>query len=450
VRHEADLRPFVRLLEERIGLDAASIGHDEIARAVRRRLEATGAGAAPDGDESGPAYYHRLLADSGEWDEFVELVLVPETWFFREPSAFDLLGRLAREAASAPARRRLRVLSLPCATGEEAYSIAMTLLDAGLDAGRATVDALDISRVALDAARRAIYAPRSTRHVGADRLSRHFVGTAGGHEVRDAAGRMVTFGRGNLMDPGVLAGRARYHVIFCRNVLIYLTQAARTRVLATLRQALAPDGYLIAGHAETMRLVAPHFVSARVPGTFAYRPAAEAATEEVRRGAPREPTPAPARTRPPRTFRGASPPARPLRASPPLATGPAVRSLEAKGKPGSPSLAEVERLADGGHLVAAEHMCRAYLESDPGSPQAYYLLGLVASGRRRAADAERAFRRAIYLDPDHVAALRQLALERRRAGDTIEADRLGRRADAAEERGRRGSKGAAAHGANTR
>ena len=113
------------LLRDRIGLDASSIGSSLIERCVRLRMKALGIA-----DVAG--YVRRLRADDSEWRELVESVVVPETWFFRDRQAFDaLIQNLIAEWIPRQSMHSLRILSAPCSTGEEPYSLAMALLDAG-------------------------------------------------------------------------------------------------------------------------------------------------------------------------------------------------------------------------------------------------------------------------------------------------------------------------------
>jgi chemotaxis protein methyltransferase WspC len=413
-----DLRSFVRLLEDRIGLDAASIGHDEVGRAVRSRMLGP-ARRRTDAIEPGRlrSYLGRLVNEPEEWDEFVEHVLVPETWFFREPSAFDLLTRVAAERVRAG--RPCRVLSVPCATGEEPYSMAIALHEARLTSGRPSIEALDISRRALDAAARGVYGPRAVRYVGAPRLARYFRASDEGQVIDAGIRAMVSLEWGNLINEAAIVPRGPYDVIFCRNVLIYFTAAARARVLATLDAALADDGWLVTGHAEGGAVVAPRFVSARVPRTFAYRKALLGAGDASRVPVVGEPTAA-----------GAS--ARAGIGAPPTSTVAAMAPTQAAASPGLPplpDLADVERVADAGDLSGAAALCRRHLATRPGSAQGYYLLGVIESARGHHDASEAALQRAVYLDPSHEAALRHLASERRRAGDLREAQQFMRRAD---------------------
>jgi chemotaxis protein methyltransferase WspC len=230
---------------------------------------------------------------------------------------------------------------------------------------------------------------------------------------------MVSLEWGNLINEAAIVPRGPYDVIFCRNVLIYFTAAARARVLATLDAALADDGWLVTGHAEGGAVVAPRFVSARVPRTFAYRKALLGAGDASRVPVVGEPTAA-----------GAS--ARAGIGAPPTSTVAAMAPTQAAASPGLPplpDLADVERVADAGDLSGAAALCRRHLATRPGSAQGYYLLGVIESARGHHDASEAALQRAVYLDPSHEAALRHLASERRRAGDLREAQQFMRRAD---------------------
>jgi chemotaxis protein methyltransferase WspC len=415
--------PFEALLADRIGLDAASIGHDEVARAVRRRSEETGCAGRD-------VYLAQLLQSDTEWEELAELVLVPETWFFREPTAFDLLAARASLLASSGSPRRLRVLSLPCATGEEAYSAAMTVLDVGLRPGGFLIEAVDVSRGAIASAREAVYGARSVKRVGTDRLDRFFEPAGDRWRVREDVRRAVRFSRGNLVDPRLLVEAEPFDVVFCRNALIYLSDAARRQVLTTLSRLVRSDGVLLTGHAESLRLVEPAFAPARVPRTFAWVPHVAGhdraslvrATAPAAHGSPR------AAARPPRSSEVAPrPPAARPAESPRLS--PATR-VDLPPPPIGPAtlLIQATRLANAGQLEQARAVTARLLRACPGEASVHYLAGVIASGLGRHEDAESALRRAVYLDPRHEQALLHLAFLRARRGDEAEAERLRRRA----------------------
>ena len=145
----ADQR-FFDFLKRQIGLDVASVGPAIIERAVRQRCTALN---MADHDQ----YWQWLNSSQDEQQALIESVIVPETWFFRYPESFVTLGRLARERLAAHSSPRvLRILSLPCSTGEEPYSIAMAMFDAGFAAHQFKVDALDVSPLSVQRAQRAV------------------------------------------------------------------------------------------------------------------------------------------------------------------------------------------------------------------------------------------------------------------------------------------------------
>jgi chemotaxis protein methyltransferase WspC len=430
--------PFETLLSERIGLNPSSIGRDEVERAVAARMRLVSV--------TDPASYLALcLADDEELDELIERVLVPETWFFREPAAFETLReRAAPVVAEGRKRQRFfRVLSIPCSTGEEAYSIAMTLVEAGLSVATARVDALDLSPRALEAARLKRYHARALRYVDSLRRDRHFVKRpmdnepahpvdAESWEVDDDVARLVTFRRANLVDPALLAGSAPYDVVFCRNVLMYFGRRARTQVLQTMFRLVKDDGLLITGHAEGYAIVAPWFRSAGIKGVFAFRKSGPSSSATHPKGSDRRDDAARGQARratdhaPPPTLSGQVRRRDEASAGKVRAARPSVDAP--RGRPASGLLAEVARLADSGRLGDARIRCAELLADKPDLAEGHFLSGVIALASGERHEAELAFRHAIYLDPRHEQALLHLALERDREGDAKEAEQLRRRA----------------------
>lgn len=198
---------FEAFLKEVMGLDTASVGSATIERAVKER-------AAASRLKDLEAYWQCLNASPSERQALIEAVVVPETWFFRDPGAFRALASLAATRRLSP----LRVLSMPCSTGEEPYSIAMALLDASVDPARLTIDAVDISARALDAARQGVYRKNSFRSSDQAFRDRFFDGDQLDEHVR----AQVCFHQGNLFALDGVLPAAAYDAIFCRNLLIYL------------------------------------------------------------------------------------------------------------------------------------------------------------------------------------------------------------------------------------
>lgn len=382
------------LLHHTIGLDAASIGTEAIAHAVRQRIKACGLSNEAD-------YWWHLQESTTELTALVETVVVPETWFFRDRQVFQYLSQQVRSSwISKQMDRLLRVLSVPCSTGEEPYSIAITLLEAGLTPQQFQIDAVDISQRSLQAARTGIYSAYSFR--GCDRTfqTQYFEQIGTEYHLHSSIKRCVRFLQGNLVEPNFLLDRSAYDVIFCRNLFIYFNPATKRRCLSVLERLLTEDGILFVGHAETGLLLQPWFVAVRDPLAFAYRKAS--------------PVVSPVASVAPSTV---SVDSLNSRSSPVLPPFPTVSP-----SPEAPiSLEKLQALANQGNLKEASEQCQNYLAKKPLNPDVYVLLGEVQHAMGQADEAERSFQQALYLHPQHEIALVHLALLRGQQGKTVEA-----------------------------
>ena len=189
--------------------------------------------------------------------ELVDAMATNHTSFFREPQHFaylqsSILPQVRTRRVPVP----LKVWSMPCSTGEEPYSLAISLLDAGLPSGF-TILASDLSTKALRRARDGVYRQQTVAGLPKAVLRRHFERGTGAEDglvrVSAALRRQVAFRRLNLIDLVDLGHR--FDVIFCRNVLIYFDQAAQQRAIAALERHLAPGGYLFISHSESLNAV---------------------------------------------------------------------------------------------------------------------------------------------------------------------------------------------------
>jgi chemotaxis protein methyltransferase WspC len=226
-----------------IGLDSSTLGSATLARACQRRLEASGLSNLD-------ALWAAVENDPRQRDLLVEEVVVSESWFFRDEQTFAFLESFVRTIAAMPGRQPVRILSVPCACGEEPYSIAMRLFDAGLPAEAFSIDAFDVSHACLERAKAGCYSANAFRNADQDFRRRWFQEEGRRSVIAPAIREQVHFAWGNLLDPGFAAGAAGYDLIFCRNLLIYLTTDARRQVEKTLDRLLSPDGALVLGAAE--------------------------------------------------------------------------------------------------------------------------------------------------------------------------------------------------------
>ncbi len=221
-------------------------------------------------------YAARLAGAGGEAERarLIDLLTVGETYFFREPGQLERFIVSSRVALGAKRERKLRVLSAGCATGEEAYTLAMLLADAFAAKPEVEIQVTgwDVSLAALKIARAGVYklGERSLQRVGEALLARHFE-PAGERAVRpaEAIRRAITFERRNLIAPGYVG--PPFDLIVCRNVLIYFNPESKTAVIAHLRDLLAPAGCLFLGTADHFEPERHGFVRCREGGGRCFR-----------------------------------------------------------------------------------------------------------------------------------------------------------------------------------
>jgi len=200
-----------------------------------------------------------------------------ETYFFREQPQLGVFSthvlKAIKDQKARTGGNRLHLLSAGCSTGEEPLTLGMILFESGqfFWGWDVRVTGLDVDETALDKARRGLYHQNSLRAVSPQALERHFTREGAGVRVKEAVRRVVSFRAGNLLDPKSYDGLAPLDVVFCRNVLIYFSDAAVQRAVGLFHEALAPGGYLFLGHAESLARVSSRFVPIRFQGAIVYQ-----------------------------------------------------------------------------------------------------------------------------------------------------------------------------------
>jgi chemotaxis protein methyltransferase WspC len=403
-----------RALCDRAGFDPGCVTDALLEAAIRRRSIVRGAARTED-------YAALLSANNEEQTDLLEELLVRESWFFRDGAPFELLAnRLGSHWQQRGPERPLRFLSAPCANGEEPYSIAMLFRHLGVAADSLKVDALDLSRRALEAAALGSYTPRAVRLVP-EAIGRQFFETAEGERRQVAASirALVQFRRANLLELSKIGLSPGYDAIFVRNVLIYVTRAARVAILSALRDLLAPDGLLFVGHAEAGLLADTGLRPVGAPGAFAFEPVPAALAGS---------TPS-LSTQRSSTLRSPPQPRAPVRRA--RAAAPAKETGTESGANRQSELNRVAQLADSGDYVRALVSIDTLLREQPAEVEAHHLRGLVLIAMNRTQDARAAFERALYLNPAHVSSLEHLARLLEAEGQHAAARRLDERAERA-------------------
>lgn len=203
------------------------------------------------------AYMARLRNSPAEVEALVNSLTVNETYFYREDYQLRCLsgGMLPEIAARRSPGDRIRLWSMPCATGEEAYSLALWLLENWpvVDAYHVEIVGSDIDTRALAAAVAGEYGARALSRLPPALVARYFEPLPGGrHRIIQDLRESVRFTAANLVEPASMAAQGGFDVIFCRNALIYFDTASRQRAMENLEAALLPGGFLCLGHSETM------------------------------------------------------------------------------------------------------------------------------------------------------------------------------------------------------
>lgn len=439
---------FRVLVAERMGLDVEDTRTPGLAETLSRRVGAQ--------QTSTEAYLDRLAlgASGAELAALAQELTVGETFFFRHMAQFRALRDtvLPERLLAVGGARGLRVLSAGCASGEEPYSIAMTLLDAGPEATRdLSIRAVDMNPAVLEKARRARYGSWALRDTPPAMRLRWFIQEGDALAPVDSVRETVRFERRNLAaDDPELWQPGSLDVVFCRNVLMYFTPEQSRAAIARIERALAPGGYLFLGHAETLRGLSSAFHLRHTHDTFYYQrrradedthplpataaarddgPALAAAVEDspswvdaIGKAAQRVHALAERSMRP-----GAATPLPGWGLDAALALlrderfGDAlklVRALppEASRHPDA-LLLEAVLLSHTGRFDEAEDTCHRLLAIDEFNAGAHYVLALCREGRGDPLGARDRDQVAAYLDPDFAMPRVHLGLLARRAGN---------------------------------
>jgi chemotaxis protein methyltransferase CheR len=446
-----DVERLRAAVARRLGLHFDETKSGFLEEVLRRRLETL--------DQGCEAYLRQLEADPArELRALARELTVGETYFFRNTNQFLALAGVAlpERMRARDGDRALRLLSAGCASGEEAYSLSIAAQEASDPSWKVSVLGVDVNPSALEKAARAKFSRWSLRETAPDVEGRWFR-MEGTEAVLDARARTpVHFEERNLIadDPRLWQSGA-YDIVFCRNVIMYLTPESAELVIARIARALMPGGYLFLGHAETLRGLSADFHLRHTHETFYYQ-----RREELARSAgPAVPTGsmAPAAAPPAldvdaagawvETIRRASERIGVLTA-PPVVVGAAgeqssvgkprelgtalelmhlERYAEALGGLGAAPLAAVRDpdvlllravlLTHLGQFQDAEAACRRLLDLDELNAGAHYAIALCREGegdRQGAIDHDQM---AVYLDRSFAMPRLHLGLVARKAGD---------------------------------
>ena len=426
-----DLTNITQLLLQQIGLDHGTIGEHSIALGVQTRMQALRLTDVA-------AYVACVTVDRAELQALIEEVIVPETWFFRGLDQLRYMAEVGRQWQPTFPGHSLRVLSIPCSSGEEPYSIYMFLRHHGLEPSQIRILAVDISQRSIDRATRGVYGDLSFRETGplCDVLRHRFFERDSIQTVIPEVRSAVQFRQDNLISPTFLADAGVFDMIFCRNLLIYFDQPSRRLALQSLQRLLAPNGYVFGGHAEQLAMLDPQLKNVGPAGAFAYqrtdvatnaeRPSPVAARNPTSSIPPAQPAFKSAFAPPPDEWRagGVSPPVVGEKLTRPQTGG---LTPPARQEVSRDLLASAEHAANSGQLSDARSLCVQHLEQHGPTAAAMCLMGVIQNAAGELTDAEKSFQKAVYLDPTHKDSLWHLKLLAEKRGDQRAVDNFNRR-----------------------
>ncbi|WP_375766325.1 chemotaxis protein CheR [Archangium gephyra] len=420
---EATLGGLESVLRIACGMVLAPSVRPSLGTALTRAAESQG---LPTAD-----FLQRLLArDTAAVEAFIGYAVIGETYFFRHPEQLRELARMATAH-----RDTFLVWSAGCASGEEPYSLAMTLLAAGLPPESIRVVGTDVSGRALERARQGTYSPWSVRRMEPELEKRFLSIRPEAVSVPPEVRARVEFRRHNLVtDPPPVSGA---QAVFCRNVLIYFPPEVIPVVLERLVRALAPGGWLFLAPAELpfakgmgleeLEVDGMPVLRKPVPGEKPPPKATRAAPLRVLARAPTSPlrrVQTPSRASPASEAPAPAAPsvAQSVRAGQALTPPP----VPPAGGPVAGTLEQAVAAARAGQFDLAEELAR--LAARELSPEAYLLLAMVAEGREDVQGAVAAVRKALYLEPQLAIGHAMLVALYGRLGQPEEAERARRNA----------------------
>ncbi len=409
---DVSLNKIKLIVKDKIGLDSKSIGDATLDKIIQQRMHQCKV-------DNYSAYYTLLSNSSSELNELLELAVIPETWFFRDIRPFEFIyKKIKKQLIKAPSLS-FRILSIPCSSGEEPYSLAMYLLDKGLPKSSFKIDAVDISKRSLQRAAQGIYGNNSFRgkHYHSYQ-AKHFDKQQNFYHIKPNIQEIIKFYTLNILHDKTQL-QYDFDFILCRNLLIYFDMKTKLTAFKQLSNFMKNDAYLFIGHSEFGAVPSDIFQNTGFEQSFAL-------------------------------IKHSHPDFKNTQSSKNFSINSQVKLKAIKKKSNFESLihkpktsnsdeptqndnilVQVRELANIADFNKAEAICKAYIKDKGEDAEALFLLGLIASSQKQTSLAESLFRKGLFLEPKHYECLVHLSLLLKQNGDTKNAKLFEKRADKA-------------------
>ena len=394
-----DYQEILVYLNNEIGLNVDSVGLLTIARGISNSMKKSGITDPLEFSE-------KIKFDTQIFKDLVEEIKVPETWFFRDAECYNFMKNhiqtnLTQYSSSNP----LRVLSAPCSTGEEPYSAAMLALDCGLSHSAVVIVATDISRESIDHAKKGVFRKSSFRNDYNDFNRKYFSDDNGNFKIDEKLKSIPIFIEDNFIKSSFLDNQLKFDFIFCKNLLIYLNDEARTMVLSNIKKLLKDEGALLVGLSEINYFTRNGFEQIKHNMAFACKRTVDK-LESISTFKPGETVNDTSKTKI-KTF---SEPKK----------KPEVKIKERKVTV-SPvetfTIDNVKLMADKGDFHGAEKVCNTLLQNEYSNSEALYYMGLIQNALKNSDKAADYFKKVLYLNPEHYESLIHISLLYESSGD---------------------------------
>lgn len=418
--------PVLELLRQKIGLNPESIGSASVEKSILEHMKISGSANVDD-------YLKKINDSPAELKKLVESVVISETSFFRNRVPFITLKNYLKQfVLNKKLERPIRILCVPCSTGEEPYSIAMVLFDMNITANQFYIYAGDISEQALQLGKSGVYSPYSFRGDNLDFRKTYFSNQDDKYILNKEVREAVHFEYTNLLADDFLFGHKPYDIIFCRNLLIYFDDDIKEKAVKALSGRLSDDGVLFVGHAEGAKIYQYGYVGLDYPMSFAFarKEHAKKINDALNPGntlnkhfSPPVPVPHPAIQVKPSSDAGKLTPV----ITKPGKSGEKEEAV--KKSFGDEGISQARRLADKGAFDEVLTICEKLLSEGSESAEVYYLLGQAGESSGDNLMAEEYLKKAIYLNADFYEALIHLSLLYDRMGSPEKAATFRKRAE---------------------
>lgn len=376
------------LLEQETGLNVDSIGLLSIARAISSCMKNSNINDIHD-------FTVKINTDKSILLALIEEIKVPETWFFRDVECFNFIkNHLKDNAFKYNSSNKLRILSAPCSTGEEPYSAAMLALESGLNSDSLYITACDISNESVEYAKSGKYRNTSFRNDYHGFKEKFFIEESGIYNINNNIRNIPSFVVENITKSTFLRNESKYDFIFCKNLLIYLSDDARTRVLNNIKYLLKDDGVLLVGLSEINYFTRNGFDQIKHNMAFACKLSGERHSyfTEIKSVKTKKLLP---------TFKQEKRKVESPRDSGFMVTVP-VQSSE--------HIENVKAMADKGDFASAEKLCSSIIYNESLNSEALYYMGLIQNALKNSHKAAEYFKKVLYLQPDHYESLIHISL----------------------------------------